>query len=80
MAFSAHMGEKEARGVARSVLTAQMDSADDLSASPLDSLDVQVQVLPNKLRIGRVPKGGLAAAAFPLLNLVLFPAEGSVTI
>lgn len=55
-----------------------MDPADDKSASLNDSLDVQVQILPNKLRIGRVPKGELAAAAFSLLNLVLFPAEGCV--
>jgi hypothetical protein len=45
------------------------------TASSNDSIDVQLQILPNKLRIGRIPQGALSAAALPLLKLVLFPAE-----
>jgi len=63
------------------VALAMMDSShgsDDAPSSSNDSIDVQLQILPNKLRIGRIAKGGLSAAAFALLNLVLFPTEGCV--
>lgn len=63
------------------VVTALMDSShgsDDSPSSSHDSIDVQLQILPNKLRIGRIAKGGLSGASFALLNLVLFPVEGCV--
>ena len=53
-----------------------MDSppgSEETSSSHLDSIDVQLRILPNKLRIGQIARGKLPAAAFPLLNLVLFP-------
>lgn len=59
------------------VVTGLMDSShgsEDSGSSHLDSIDVQLRVLPNKLRIGKIAIGDLPAAAFPLLNLVLFPA------
>lgn len=43
-----------------------------------ESLDVQLRVLPNKIRIGRVPHGSLSAATLPLMNLLLFPNESYV--
>lgn len=78
--FRAHLGREFARrfcnGASKSVRAGLMDStpgSEDPTSSLLDSLDVQLRVLPNKLRIGQIARGGLPAAAFPLLNLVLFP-------